>query len=210
MSRPPRIDIADYHYHVLNRANARSQIFYTPADYQLFIEILEETVELLEMRLLAYCLMPNHWHLLVQPRNDGDLSRFVARLTNTHVKQYQSKHKTVGLGHLYQGRYKSFIIEEDQHLYTVLRYVERNAMKANLCARSEDWPWGSAFLRAAGNTKLLSPLPFDLPETYLSKLHVPLFAAEEEAVERSEQHSVAYASAGWQEDLGVLLEQKKG
>lgn len=208
MARAPRIDIADYQYHVLNRANARSQIFNTTEDYQLFTEILTETVELLDMRLLAFCLMPNHWHLILEPRADGDLSRFMARLTNTHVKQYQSKHSSVGMGHLYQGRYKSFMIEDGQYFYTVLRYVERNALKAKLCNRAEDWSWGSAALRAKGGSKLLSPLPITLPDTYLQELNKPLFASEEEAIEFSENRSVPFASAAWQKDLEVLVEQK--
>jgi putative transposase len=208
MARVPRVDIADYPYHVLNRANARAQIFNTNEDYRLFMEILTDTLEFLDMRLLAFCLMPNHWHLILEPRVDGDLSRFMARLTNTHVKQYQAKHESVGMGHLYQGRYKSFMIEEGQYFYTVLRYVERNALKAKLCQRAEDWPWGSAYLRARGSTKLLSPLPIDLPANYLIDLNASLFAPEEEAVELSENRSVPFASAVWQDNLKVIVEQK--
>ncbi len=210
MARPPRIDIADNYYHVLNRANARSQIFNTPEDYQQFMEILTDTVELLNMRLLAFCLMPNHWHLILEPRADGDLSRFVARLTNTHVKQYQVKNSLIGMGHLYQGRYKSFVIEDGHYFYTVLRYVERNAQKAKLCERAEDWRWGSAFLRAKGGSNLLAPLPIDLPTNYFTELNLPLTATDEEAVERSEERGVPFASAVWQERLKVIVEQKTG
>ena len=208
MSRPPRIDIADYHYHVLNRANARSQIFNTPADYQLFMEILADTVELLNMRLLAFCVMPNHWHLILKPRADGDLSRFVARLTNTHVKQYQVKNSLIGTGHLYQGRYKSFMVEDGQYFYTVLRYVERNATKAKLCVRAEDWQWGSAFLRAKGGSKILAPLPIDLPPQYFTDLNTPLFTSDEEAMEYSENRSMPFASLDWQEKMKVMVEQR--
>ena len=208
MPRPPRIDIANYQYHALNRSNGRTQIFNTPADYQLFIDILEETVELLDMRLLAYCLMPNHWHLLLEPKADGDLSRFMSRLTNTHVKQYQSSHSTVGMGHLYQGRYKSFLIEDGHYFYTVLRYVERNASRAKLSLRAEDWKWGSAFLRANGKTKILSSLPIDLPSSYINDLNVPLSATEQEAVKKSETYSIPFASEVWQENVKVIVEQK--
>jgi putative transposase len=209
MARALRIDVADYHYHVLNRANARTQIFNTPEDYRLFIEILTDTVEMLDMRLLAFCLMPNHWHLILEPKADGDLSRFMARLTNTHVKQYQAKHQSVGMGHLYQGRYKSFMIEEGNYFYTVLRYVERNALKAKLCQQAEDWPWGSAYLRARGGSRLLSPLPIDLPNYYLKDLNAAITVSEEEAVERSEKLSVPFASAVWQEEVDIVLEQKE-
>lgn len=208
MARAPRIDIADYYYHVINRANARSQIFNTPADYRLFMEILTDTVELLNMRLLAFCVMPNHWHLIVEPRKDGDLSQFVARLTNTHVKQYQVKNSLIGMGHLYQGRYKSFLIEDGQYFYTVLRYVERNALKAKLCERAEDWQWGSAFLRAKGGSKILAPLPIDLPARYFADLNMPLCVSDEEAVECSENRSTPFASIDWQEKTGVDIEQR--
>ncbi len=208
MPRAPRIDIANYQYHVLNRSNGRTQIFNKPADYQLFIDILEETVELLDMRLLAYCLMPNHWHLLLEPKVDGDLSRFMARLTNTHVKQYQSSHSSVGMGHLYQGRYKSFLIEDGRYFYTVLRYVERNAVRAKLSLRAEDWQWGSAFLRSNDKTKILSPLPIDLPSSYLDDLNIPLSASEYESVKQSEICSIPFASEVWQENVKVVIEQK--
>lgn len=208
MSRAPRIDIANYQYHVLNRSNGRTPIFNTPADYQLFIDILEETVELLDMRLLAYCLMPNHWHLLLEPKVDGDLSRFMSRLTNTHVKQYQSKYSLVGMGHLYQGRYKAFLIENGHYFYTVLRYVERNAVRAKLCSRAEVWTWGSAFLRANGKTKILSPLPIDIPSSYIDDLNLPLSASEQEAVKQSEICSIPFASEAWQENMKVVIEQK--
>lgn len=201
MPRPPRVDLADYYYHVLNRANARTQIFNSADDYRHFIYLLEESVELIDMRLLAYCLMPNHWHLIVQPRLDGDLSKFVSRLTNTHVKQYKSIHDQVGYGHLYQGRYKSFLIGDDNYFYTTLRYVERNALRANLCGRAEGWQWGSAHNRYTGNPKHLSPLPIDLSESYFDDLNRPLTASEEESLECSEQSSQSYASFEWQEDF---------
>jgi putative transposase len=209
MARAPRIDIANYHYHVLNRANARSQIFNSKEDYQQFIDILFDTVELLDMRLLAFCLMPNHWHLILEPKADGDLSRFMARLTNTHVKQYQVQKSLIGMGHLYQGRYKSFMIEDGQYFYTVLRYVERNAFKAKLCSRAEEWPWGSAHMRMKGGSNILASLPIDLPETYLKDLNSSLFATEEESVEKSERFSLPFASAAWQEEVSVVAEQKK-
>jgi len=84
------------------------------------------------MRLLAYCIMPNHWHLILYPRNSGGLAQFMGWLTNTYTRRWHTKNGTVGQGHLYQGRYKSFLCQDDNHFLTLVKYVERNAKKADL------------------------------------------------------------------------------
>ena len=123
MGRPLRASEGGWVYHVLNRATARLPIFEKPADYEAFERILAEGVERYEMRLLAYCLMPNHWHLLVWPQADGDLSRFMAWVTLTHTQRWHAHRGSAGTGHVYQGRFKSFPVQEDEHFYTVCRYV---------------------------------------------------------------------------------------
>ena len=143
MGRALRAAVGGYVYHVLNRANARLRIFDSERDYHAFEAILAEAVQRAETRLLTYCLMPNHWHLMVWPRKDGELSRFMGWLTLTHTQRWHAHRKSVGSGHLYQGRFKSFPIEQDEHFYTVARYVERNALRANLVPRAEEWRWGS-------------------------------------------------------------------
>ena len=95
------------------------------------------------MRLLAFCLMSNHWHLVLWPHLDGDLSRFMFWLTNTHVRRYRLFSHSVGGGHLYQSRFKSFAVQDDEHLLTVLRYVEANPLRAGMAARAADWKWSS-------------------------------------------------------------------
>lgn len=122
-------------FHVLNRGVARMQVFEKTGDYQAFEHVLKEALEESPMRICAYCLMPNHWHLLLWPEHDGDLAAFMHRLTNRHVRRWQKNRHYVGLGHVYQGRYKSFPVEEDTHFLAVARYVERNALRANLVLR---------------------------------------------------------------------------
>ena len=143
MGRPQRAAEGGYVYHVLNRANARMTIFDNDGDYEAFAQVLAEAVERTETRLLAYCLMPNHWHLLVWPRKVGELSRFVGWLTLTHTQRWHAHRRSAGSGHVYQGRYKSFPIEADEHFYTVARYVERNAVRAKLVRRAEAWKGSS-------------------------------------------------------------------
>ena len=126
MARPPRAAEGGLIYHALNRANARLRIFDEEADYAAFVKVLAEVVTRTGMRLLAYCVMPNHFHLVVWPVGDGDLSRFMRLLTLTHTQRWHAHRRSAGTGHLYQGRFKSFPVQGDGHFSTVCRYVERN------------------------------------------------------------------------------------
>ncbi len=134
MGRPLRSAEGGLIYHALNRANARLTIFADEGDYLAFERILAEAVARQQMRLLGYCLMPNHFHLLLWPRGDGDLSRFMRWLTLTHTQRWHAHRHSAGSGHLYQGRFKSFPVQGDAYFYTVCRYVERNALRAGLVA----------------------------------------------------------------------------
>src|SRR3954447_20502884 len=138
MGRPLRFDRGGFVYHVLNRANGRLPIFLKDGDYQAFLRILAEAQEHVPgMRLLAYCLLPNHWHLVLWPRHDGELADFAHWLTLTHTQRWHAHYRDVGTGHLYQGRFKSFPVAEDAHFLQVCRYVERNALRAGLVRRAE-------------------------------------------------------------------------
>ena len=114
-------------FHVLNRGVARMQLFEKPADYQAFEQVLRDALDPSPMRICAYAVMPNHWHLLLWPQCDGELAMFMQRLTITHVRRWQEHRGYAGLGHVYQGRYKSFPVQSDDHFWAVARYVERNA-----------------------------------------------------------------------------------
>jgi putative transposase len=149
MGRPLRPTAADVVYHVLNRANARRTLFQNDSDYVAFERVVTQACERIAMRLLAYCVMPNHWHLVVWPRHEGDLSRFMNWLTLTHTQRWHQHRHTVGEGHVYQGRFKSFPVETSEYLLTVCRYVERNPVRAGLVARAEQWRWSSAGQRRA-------------------------------------------------------------
>ncbi len=169
MARAPRIDVANLIYHVINRANSRQKIFHSFEDYKHFEVLLMEARERTDMRILAYVLMPNHWHLVLYPKKDGDVSQFMQWLTLTHTQQYRSKTKTIGYGHLYQGRYKSFLIEKDTYLLAAIKYVERNPVRANITKKVESWKWGSGYRRllgTSGEQKLLSRIPLELPKNY--------------------------------------------
>lgn len=153
MGRPLRVAPGGLVYHVLNRANGRQRLFDDDGDYVAFERVLAQACERVSMRLLAYCVMPNHWHLVVWPRQDGDLSRFMSWLTLTHTQRWHTHRQTVGTGHLYQGRFKSFVVQTDEHLLTVCRYVERNALRAGLVERAEAWRWSSLWRTTYGDAQ---------------------------------------------------------
>ena len=115
MARVKRVEVGGMVYHALNRANFRSTLFRSDAHYQDFLDAVNESLSLVPMRLLAYCLMPNHWHMVLYPRADGDLSKFMQRITLTRTQRYHARTRTVGYGHIYQGRYKSLPVEIGGH-----------------------------------------------------------------------------------------------
>src|SRR5579864_9247559 len=115
MGRIRRVDVGGMVYHVWNRANFRSRLFRSPTHYQAFLGIMKESLKFVPMRILAYCLMPNHWHLVLEPRGDGDLAKYMQRVTMTHTQRYHAKGQTAGYGHIYQGRYKSLLVEMGGH-----------------------------------------------------------------------------------------------
>jgi putative transposase len=200
MGRPHRAAEGGYVYHVLNRANARMTIFENDGDYEAFEKILRQAVERTETRLLAYCLMPNHWHLVVWPREDGELSRFVGWLTLTHTQRWHAYRSSTGSGHVYQGRFKSFPIQQDEHLYAVARYVERNALRANLTRRAEQWPWGSLsrWLRgSAEDRSLLASWPVPRKSGWGQYVNAPQTQAELTAVRRSVHRGNPFGDEPW-------------
>ena len=131
MARTKRICPAGEVFHVLNRAVARLTIFEKPEDYAAFMRVVEETWEIVPLPVYAMVAMPNHWHFVVRPETRDQVSEFFRRLTVMHTMRWHAHYKTSGTGHLYQGRFKSFPVQTDGHLLTVMRYVERNPVRAN-------------------------------------------------------------------------------
>jgi len=130
-------------FHVINRGVGKQELFFNDEDYLAFERVIVETLEKWSMRILSYCLMPNHGHFVLWPEKRGDLGQFMQRLTVTHVTRWQKNYHMVGYGHVYQSRFKSFPVETDEYFYRVVRYTERNALRANLVSKAEEWPWCS-------------------------------------------------------------------
>ena len=127
----------------MNRGAARMPLFEKLSDYQAFDLVLRETLAESPMRICSYAVMPNHWHLLLWPERDGELAAFMQRLTITYARRWQQHRGYAGLCHVYQGRYKSFSVESDEHFWVVARFIERNALRASLVLRAEEWRWST-------------------------------------------------------------------
>ncbi|QQG37492.1 MAG: transposase [Candidatus Kaiserbacteria bacterium] len=204
MARQNRVAVGEVVYHVINRANGRTRIFASPNEYRHFESLLIEGVKLAGMRLLAYVIMPNHWHLVLYPKKNGDMSEFMRWITTTHVRQRRVATKSIGHGHLYQGTYKSFPIQEDKHLHDVIRYVEQNPLRAKLCKRAEQWHWSSLFRRRRGNKEdreLLADLPSELPRNYLSSVNTLLHEQHLKTIRHSIAKGAPYGSDQWTERM---------
>ncbi len=208
MGRPLRSAVGGVVYHVLNRANGRAVIFEDDADYAAFLRILGEAMERTPMRLLAYCLMPNHWHLVVWPRGDGDLSAFTGWLTLTHTQRWHAHRHSAGEGHLYQGRFKSFPVQDDTYFLTLCRYVERNPLRAGLVERAEEWLWSSLGDRPQRDQEpaiRLCAWPVDRPRNWRQLVNQPQTAAEEDAIRVCIARGRPFGDAGWQKRTAARL-----
>jgi len=203
MPRRARSIIGGLAYHVLNRANGRLRLFKKEADFRAFEQTLIEAQSRLPLRILGYVVMSNHWHFVVWPKTgaDTDVSEFFRWLTVTHTQRWHAHRATAGMGHVYQGRFKSFPIESDEHLWTALRYVERNPLRAGIVERAEQWRWGSLWHRTAGASDAgprLSAPPTALPTNWVQYVNRAETEAELAALRESVRRGRPYGAAKWQ------------
>lgn len=144
MPRAARTDAPGQVHHLLNRAVGGAVLFHGDEDYLRFVEVLREAREASGIRLCTWCVMPSHWHMVVWPDEAGQVGVFATRLAHLHAVRHRFAHKTVGHGPIYQGRYKSFLVQNDTHFLTLARYVERNPVRAGLAVTAGAWPWSAA------------------------------------------------------------------
>ena len=200
MPRPKRADEAGSIYHALNRGNGRRDIFRKPSDFDAFECILKQGIERFPCEILAYQLMPNHWHMVLRPSEDGGMSSFLRWVTLTHTMRLHAHYQTGGEGHVYQGRYKSFQVQDDDHLAVVCRYVERNALRAGLVELAEQWKWGSLSRRLARSEReptLLSPWPCARESRWRDRVNAALSEREIQAVRRSVNRGCPFGDDRW-------------
>ena len=175
-------------------------LFKKENDYQAFETIIEEAKDSYPIQIFSYQIMPNHWHFCLCPKNDGDMTRFIQWLTLTHTQRWHAFYRSMGAGHLYQGRYKSFLIQKDNYFLQLCRYIESNALRAKLVQRAEDWKWSSLWRREHVNNKqkeILSPWPIEIPYNYLKQVNDSLVGKELEYIRTSISKSRPYGDDNW-------------
>jgi putative transposase len=206
MPRALRADEAGAIYHALNRGNQCQTIFHKPEDYEAFERVLSEGLERYPVDLYAYQWMPNHWHMVLSPRENGAMSRLMYWVTMTHTARHHAHYHVAGSGHLYQGRYKSFPIQSDEHFHAVCRYVERNALAANLVARAEDWRWGS-LANWLGKKGILPLAKWPLPRLpgWVERVNQPLTENATAKLQKAITRSQPFGDPGWVETTARRL-----
>ena len=201
MGRSPRVTQSGLVYHVLNRRVMRLPLFEKDGDYLAFERVMASSLERPDApALLAWCLMPNHWHLVVRAGRRTNLSTWMQWVTVTHTHRWHAHTHTAGEGPLYQGRFKSFPVQDDSHFLTVCRYVEGNALRAKLVRRAEAWRWGSLLVRRDRQSALLTwlrPWPLDRPRNWLAQVNAVMDEDDLHDVRQSSARGVPLGQETW-------------
>ncbi|MDB4640074.1 transposase [Pirellulaceae bacterium] len=206
MPRTARASVGNTCYHILNRGNARNTVFHKDGDYGAFLKLLNQANDRVSMRLLAFCLMPNHFHLVAWPRNDGDLSKWMQWLMTSHVRRYHRHYDSSG--HVWQGRFKAFPIQSDEHLLTVMRCVERNPVRAKSIPvrKAQHWSWSSAGItpREFESVRLHAG-PVKRRPNWVQWVNQPLNETELIAMQEYLQRGRPFGSQRWQKSTAKKM-----
>jgi putative transposase len=196
--RIPRGQQGGYAYHVINRGNGRTTVFHKPQDYEAFLSLLSEAKKRHRMKLFGFCVMPNHFHLVLEPAQPVALSQFMQWLLTGHVRRYHKHYG--GSGHVWQGRFKSFAIQRDEHLITVLRYVLQNPVRAGLCSAVREWLWSS--LR---RPELVDPCPVGGESDWLDELSEPMKEDQLKVIRECLNRQRPFGRTDWQVDMAATF-----
>ena len=195
-----------YVYHVVNRAAGQLVLFDSGGDFEAFERLLRDAQTRTAMRILAYCLMGNHWHLLLWPSRDDALTTFMHWLEGTHARRWTLAHDAVGRGAVYQSRFRSTPVQTDHHLLAVWRYIERNPLRANLVASAADWHWSSlSTTRHRRKVPELATPPIDRPSNWLEYVNLPRTDAELAAIRRATGVGAPFGEAVWSESAAAAI-----
>ncbi len=194
MPRIPRGQTQGGIYHIVNRGNMRMQVFDDEDDYEFFLKLLKTGLERDNIELHAYCLMPNHFHLLLVPQGENSLSKFMQWVMTSHVRYYHKKNKTSG--HIWQGRFKSFIVEKDSYYLTLMRYIEANALRADLSKTAQDWQYGSLSERVFRNRKILNK-PYGELDNWVEYVNTPQTQKEIDKIRNSINRQAPLGNENW-------------
>lgn len=208
MPRQPRHAPPGLIYHVLNRSAGRVKLFRTPADFQAFDRLLLEAHERCPLPVFSYCVMNNHWHFVVGPKREGELTDFFRWLAHTHAMRWRVAHHNVGYGHLYGGRFKAFPVQPGPSFLQVCRYVERNPLTAKAVQRAEDYPWSSLWVRRRGRAEqkqVLCDWPMERPADWLKRVNEVATKKELDAWRISLERGRPFGDDAWQRRISGRL-----
>ena len=191
--------------HVINRGNNRQPVFENEGDFLAFLQAIADLKARKPFELYGYCLMTNHIHLLIRPR-EGSISRIVQSLLVSHTQRYHLFHRSCG--HVWQGRFKSPVVQDDDHLLTVLRYIEANPVRAEMVGQAGGYRWSSFACHGRGESNdLLDPLapyaayPAVRQRRWSAYVHQMPEEAELAAIRRSNATGLPYGENGWVDQL---------
>jgi putative transposase len=202
MPRHARVSPDGFVQHVLNRGDHRETLFHKPGDFRAFLLVIADAADRVPMRILAYCIMRNHFHLLLWPYQGNDLPDFMNLVMNIHIGRYLRHYPPASPGHLYQGRYTNSIVETGTSVLVVAKYVEANALNAGLVTRAEDYRWSSASPYATDDERpILATWPVEKPKNWLTLLNLRTPARELMQIKESAARGAPYGSAAWVERM---------
>jgi putative transposase len=204
MPRTARSIVSGVYYHVINRGNNRATVFSEPREFDTFVELMRRAQGRHHIDVAAVCLMPNHFHLLVRPSAAADLAAWLHWMLTTHAARHHKKCNSSG--RIWTSRLKAFPIQDDRHLLTVARYVERNALRASLVARAEAWPWSSLHWRVIDLPPFsLAQLPIAMPANWSDVVNAPQTATELAELRRCVNWGSPYGEFAWVQRTAVEL-----
>jgi putative transposase len=184
-------------YHVINRGNGRQEVFHKEGDYEAFMELMKEAKGRYPVKLYGYCLMPNHFHMAVRPQRGEGLSKWMQWLMTSHVRRYHRHYESSG--HVWQGRYKSFMIQEDSHLLMALRYIEGNPVRAKIVESARQWRWSSHKETVGEEGRdLTDKAPIELPKEWTRYVDEPFGESELDRLRLSVNRQTPFGEATWQ------------
>ena len=198
-------------FHAINRGAKKSRLFDSASDYHAFLDLVAEAMQRFDVEFFAYIVMPNHWHFVLSARRDGALSSFMHWLESTHVRRWVIAKGVDGQGAVYQGRFKAIPVQTERYFLWVCRYVERNALRANLVERAETWRWSSLWQRQnGGDGPPLSSWPIAIPSDWVTYVNSPQTDGELDAFRRAVNLGQPFGDEEWLKVIGHEGPRRRG
>ncbi len=206
MPRRPMSGTGGLVFHVMNRGARRLQLFDHDRDYEVFLQAFADAQDRAPVDVFAYCLMPNHFHMVVRPREDGQLAEFMRLGTGTHSVRWHWQRGSQGGGCVYQGRYRAFPIQTNSYFLNACSYVEGNALRAALVNRAEEWQWSSLSARCRNcHIVPLSEWPIVRPDNWMGLVNDRHSDSELTEIRRSLLRNRPLGDANWSQAVATSL-----